>query len=240
MPTIFHLTHYKAGSNWVHIVLNRCRRDLVVDPEPDRSQILEREIEPGRVYPKLYLTKAEFDELELPEDSRRFLVIRDLRDTLVSAYFSMLRTHDEGEMHPDAKPFRGKLRKLSAEEGLLKTMDGWLPSSAGDIQESWLAAGEPFVRYEDLLTNDVELFERTLIDICHLPAGREELRVAVESARFSNFTGRSPGEEDSGAHERKGISGDWRNHFTDRVSEEFKARWGHVLIASGYEPDLDW
>jgi len=54
------------------------------------------------------------------------------------------------------------------------------------------------------------------------------------------LTGRRPGQEDIHAHQRKGIAGDWRNHFTTRVKEVFKQRYGHVLIATGYEPDLNW
>ena len=42
------------------------------------------------------------------------------------------------------------------------------------------------------------------------------------------------------AHQRKGIAGDWRNHFSDELKGDFKERWGDLLIATGYERDLDW
>ena len=42
------------------------------------------------------------------------------------------------------------------------------------------------------------------------------------------------------AHQRKAVAGDWRNHFTPAVKEAFKERAGHILVAAGYESDLDW
>ena len=35
-------------------------------------------------------------------------------------------------------------------------------------------------------------------------------------------------------------SGSWRNHFTPRLRDEFKLRYGDGLISLGYERDLDW
>jgi lipopolysaccharide transport system ATP-binding protein len=52
--------------------------------------------------------------------------------------------------------------------------------------------------------------------------------------------GRERGSEDARAHLRKGVAGDWREHFTDRVKDAFKARYGGLLVATGYEQDLDW
>ena len=42
------------------------------------------------------------------------------------------------------------------------------------------------------------------------------------------------------AHARKGIAGDWRNYFSDRVKQSFKTRYGGLLVATGYEQDLSW
>jgi hypothetical protein len=67
------------------------------------------------------------------------------------------------------------------------------------------------------------------------------LREAVIASRFERMTqGRARGTEDIGAHERKGVAGDWQNHFTKRVKHAFKNRYGALLVATGYERDLDW
>ena len=57
----------------------------------------------------------------------------------------------------------------------------------------------------------------------------------------SKCTGRKPGNEDIQAHERKGIAGDWRNYFTDRVSTELgRVCYGSLLVATGYEKGFAW
>jgi Sulfotransferase domain len=76
---------------------------------------------------------------------------------------------------------------------------------------------------------------------CPLGVPAERVREAVLACRFEALTGGRPrGQEDVGAHERKGVAGDWRNHFTRRVTRAFKDRFGELLVATGYERDLHW
>jgi hypothetical protein len=61
----------------------------------------------------------------------------------------------------------------------------------------------------------------------------------VHRNRFAAMAaGRVPGKEDSSSHYRKGVSGDWHNHFTRTVEEKFKSRWGELFIKLGYEENL--
>ena len=39
---------------------------------------------------------------------------------------------------------------------------------------------------------------------------------------------------------RKGIKGDWKNHFTPKVVDKVKQVAGDGLVELGYENDLDW
>ncbi len=52
--------------------------------------------------------------------------------------------------------------------------------------------------------------------------------------------GRKQGAEDLGSHYRKGVAGDWRNHFTERHVAVFKERYNDLLLLYGYESDADW
>jgi len=52
--------------------------------------------------------------------------------------------------------------------------------------------------------------------------------------------GRTPGVENVSSHYRKGISGDWANHFSAGHKDYFKARYGDLLVMLGYESDRDW
>jgi lipopolysaccharide transport system ATP-binding protein len=237
-PTIIHVTHWKAGSQWIHRILNQCVSDRVVAPKLNQSQFLTSPIQPGKVYPTVYVTKAQFDRTHLPPNARHFVVIRDLRDTLVSGYFSMKISHSVTK--DELAHLRPKLEQLNHEDGMLYMLDNWLPPCAR-IQSTWLEAGEPLIRYEDLLENDLEILEQVLLDRCHLPIERESFRQVVVSNRFEKVTaGRARGSENTQAHERKGVAGDWQRHFSARIKDAFKIRYGSLLVATGYEADLNW
>lgn len=237
-PTVFHVTHWKAGSQWIYAILRDCFPDRIVEPRVGNVQVLHYAIQRGFVYPTVYLSKPQFDTLCLPENSRWFVVIRDLRDTLVSAYFSFKISHPV--LGSDFAALRQKLWDLEQEDGFIYLMDNFLQDCAA-IQLSWLEAGEPLIRYEDLLERDVELLAQVLIERCGLDISRERLEEVVLANRFEAQTGgRARGTEDVTAHQRKGVAGDWRNHFTDRIKRAFKARYGGLLVATGYEKDLDW
>jgi lipopolysaccharide transport system ATP-binding protein len=150
-PAIFHVTHWKAGSQWIHRILLRSAWRLVVPPAGDGRQFLHEPVQPGMVYPTLYLTREQFLSVPLPRRWHRFVVIRDLRDTLVSAYYSLAFSHRADA--PGIAAARQALSPLSCEEGLLYLLEHWLPACAR-IQASWLDAGEPVIRFEDLLEDD--------------------------------------------------------------------------------------
>ncbi len=52
--------------------------------------------------------------------------------------------------------------------------------------------------------------------------------------------GRAVGQEDAHHHFRKGVAGDWRQHFTPRIKKVFKDRFGDLLLQLGYEQSDDW
>jgi Wzt C-terminal domain/Sulfotransferase domain len=237
-PTIFHVTHWKAGSQWIYRILQECVPHLIVVPELGEHQFLYWPLRQGMVYPTVYVTRQQFENVRLPRNWKRFVVIRDLRDTLVSAYFSIKFSHPISE--PRLARWRSKLHSMSVEEGLIYLMDEWLPGCA-HIQVSWLEAGERLIRYEDLLEHDLEILEPLLLEEFQLPVSPTRFRNAVLKNRFEKLTGgRRQGDEDISAHERKGVAGDWRNYFTRRISRSFKSRYGGLVVETGYEQDLNW
>lgn len=52
--------------------------------------------------------------------------------------------------------------------------------------------------------------------------------------------GKKAGSEDRSRHFRKGIAGDWKNHFTPVHKQVFKERYGDLVVRLGYETDNDW
>ncbi|MDW8242914.1 MAG: sulfotransferase domain-containing protein [Thermogemmata sp.] len=236
--TVFHITHLKAGSQWVNAILHTLAYQYLVIPEVDNNNFFYKPIIEGKIYPTLYVTYQEFCSVSLPRRHRKFVIIRDLRDTLISLYFSIKYSHPiQKNTHHE---IRHKLNELDIEDGLLFLTERMLFIPA-KIQWSWLAAQERLYRYEDLLDHDEELFEEIFLKVCRLPFTRQQIRQAVQQHRFEVRTnGRPRGVEDVHAHERKGIAGDWRNYFTEKVKSQIKFRYGSLLIATGYEKDFNW
>lgn len=238
MPTIFHVTHWKAGSQWIKKILKELFPEMYVESQVGVAHFLKEPIQKGMVYPTVYVTKEQFDSVDLPGSWRRFIVIRDLRDTLVSGYFSLKVSHSM--ISTGIATFRDKLNDMNVEDGLLYLIDEWLYLSA-DIQKSWLDSGEVLIKYEDFLDHDIDIFSDILIGQCQLPVSRDELERAVINNRFERLTGgRKSGTEDISSHERKGIAGDWKNYFTPKVKEYFKVKYGELLVSTGYEQGNDW
>src|SRR2546422_9223490 len=90
----YHVTHWKAGSQWLLAVLKDAFGAAVVQPRELVKHAYATAPSGGSVYPCCYLTQPEFFAVPAHPDARRFLVVRDLRDTLISRYFSLRYTHN--------------------------------------------------------------------------------------------------------------------------------------------------
>jgi hypothetical protein len=163
------------------------------------------------------------------------VMYRDLRDVAVSHVFYVRRT----PWHPEHPKYNG----LSIEKGLHHFGKTLLPEFVEWIR-SWHknrdSENSLVVRYEDLLDDTTEnLYKVTrLFD---LPDDRDMIQSIVEAHQFKNVSGgRIRGEDEDGSFFRKGISGDWKNHFTPELKRLYKEKAGQALIDFGYETDLDW
>lgn len=234
--TFFHITHWKAGSQWIYKILQQCAPERIITPKNNSAHFLEDPILPGKVYPTVYITPQEFYSVKLPDKWQRFFIIRDLRDTLISRYFSLKYSSVLIEKNKSARDTLNQLDSM--EEGLAYLINNWLHKSA-NVQTAWFDINEPFIRYENLLENDVELLMPHILP--NLNISKEKFHDAVLANRFEAFTkGRKKGNEDKSAHERKAQHGDWKHHFNNRIKDLFKEKFGPVLIRAGYEKDNDW
>jgi lipopolysaccharide transport system ATP-binding protein len=256
-PTVFHITHHKAGSQWVAEVLKFCAPDRIVLPEVQVAHFRKIPIKRGKVYLTVYVSKQEFDTIMGIKQSRwkfrylwnwyhfqicsnpylTFVVIRDLRDALISLYFG--KKNIGPLLTPKCLEHRNILQRLNKQEGFLFLMKEVLPLYV-KIQMSWIDNKNILlIKYEELLRDEYTTFER-LIDYCQINISRERLHEIIRNNSFEMVTGRNRGNEDVTVHQRKGVAGDWRNHFSERVKKEFKRRFGDVLIQTGYERSYNW
>lgn len=80
--------------------------------------------------------------------------------------------------------------------------------------------------------------------IFHLPLAtvpyERILGIVYENDFQKKTRGRQPGQEDTKSHYRKGVAGDWKNHFNENHIKIFKEKYNDLLIQLGYEKDDNW
>jgi len=171
---------------------------------------------------------------------RGFHVVRDPRDVVVSAYFSHKHSHRLGPWL--TQEYRDRLVMLSEEEGILIEMERC--SHQFQAMGGWDYANQAVLelRMEDMTSDPLREFGRAfaflgVLDSLTLPS----LTAILERHSFRAKTGgRDPGEEDVRSHYRKGVHGDWANHFTPGLVQQFKDRYNDLLLKLGYEQQADW
>ncbi len=229
VPTLMHITHPKAGSTWVTVVLHELFGESVTKrgrgvAEATGGDLAQHVFETGRVYPSMFVTREQVLAHRELDGCKRFIVIRDLRDTLAALYFS-LKMSPPSEGQSRGNELREALNERDEEAGMLHLLDARVADIAA-IQASWLKQGEIVLHYEDLRENGFELMRDTLIGRLALPVSERALTRAVGCAPLER--GRKTG------------AVDWRKHFTPKIRARFSEQFGRLLIDAGYETDLAW
>lgn len=251
---VYHCCVQKTASRWVRRILtdrrvfrysglrtfdyHRGPRGTADHRGPTEIRITEP-LPRRRIATPLYVDYTCFRELPKPRSYRAFFVSRDPRDIVVSWYFSMKNSHPT--MGGALSPLRAELRSQSREDGLRTAIDR-LEGKAGlfDALRSWSEAFQGdtdllHVRYRDLTGARSRETWRELLDHCDVPVPDETLAELLSEHSFRKLSGRRKGNEDVQAHLRKGVAGDWRNHFTEKVLDHFEAVAGDVVVRLGYD-----
>lgn len=104
----------------------------------------------------------------------------------------------------------------------------------------------PSSRVRFLLAKLRSRLEQQLGGAVHLPRvirmmPSERLLGIVCERDFSRLSGgRAKGQVDPNSHYRRGVHGDWLNHFSLDHLQFFKERYNDVVLQYGYETDPDW
>lgn len=160
---------------------------------------------------------------EAAKDFRGLHVFRDPRQVLVSAYFHHRNGHpieSQGLVWDQLDQDRPVLQSLPVEDGLLYELD----HITGSVLEDQVAAWTPDSRILDVRVEEVNQHPWSFLWALrkHLDLGWHFPRVKWER-KYS----------DSGASH-------WSRHFTPRVKDVFKQRYGELLIRLGYTDGMDW
>ena len=203
----------------------------------------------GDKTPMFYLREAPRLR-ELFPDATLIAIIRDGRDACVSHAFHMLRREEvkwwaDAEVYARARAWhiegKGEPVPLFTPELLRYAADNWRTTAEGS-----LAARETFgrdyleLRYEDLLADPAPGL-RAVFEALGVDASDGVIdRCVAENSFEAKSGGRQPGEADPDSFVRKGVAGDWQNHFTPADRVLFHEVAGAALAGLGYESGDDW
>jgi len=142
----------------------------------------------------------------------------------------------------DREGFLKSGRSIFTEDRIRQRASGWNRHVSRGREKGSELFGDNYSElfYEDHLNQPHEEL-RKLFGFLEADTAPEVVERVVEANRFEKFSqGRTRGQEASDTFFRKGISGDWREVFTERDKNIFKEEAGELLVELGYEEDLSW
>jgi len=164
---------------------------------------------------------------------RGFHVVRDPRDMIISAYFSHCHSHPTRYLFQ--QEYFERVRSIPQEDGISEEIElsGW--HELNDMM-TWDTDAENILelKFEDIVTEPLKIYTKVL-EFGGFVVKEEILTEILNQLTFKSLSGgRSPGEEDAGHHFRKGISGDWKNYFSENHVRQFNEKYSRLLEKYGY------
>lgn len=218
---IFVTGYPRSGNTWTNRMLcdllNAPLQNVVdMDPVWDYSEYRSDDY----IVRKTHWYRRQYDEIEerggyLGNGCKMVWVYRDPRDMTVSI------------MH---------YRNLTEIEPVIISIDN--PNDPGvgihDMVNGWLGHCDHPQSYEHLLSQTSDSLERLHLAITGEPTSVENADRVAERHKFAKWADKYPHSM------RKGIVGDWKNHFTRADAELFAEKYQDILEILRYEPDDSW
>lgn len=237
---IIHGAHHKAGTLYFHNIFRKlCElkgwifetsTNGKTKPHEDTDIFLS------------YVSKFDFVSIGNYVGSH---MIRDPRDMLISGYFYHKWCNEKWcNINKDkfnGKTYKEMLNTLPKDDGIIFEMQHSFKFNLNSMTE-WNYYNPLILelRFEDMINNEEFLFSKVFE---HYGLTKREIKQALKIVgryKFEKKTGRKKGEEQTNHHLRKGIAGDWENHFSEKTRAEFKKLFPGALYKLGYEPDDNW
>lgn len=211
---IYVIAYPKSGITW----LIRLLSDVLSSPVYDQSTG-EYVWWGGKEGGYIIHNRHEYYQPELHDGKIIVFLQRDPRDIVISAWF-----------------YRG--HKIPLEQSMRtmwqgKTYVSWVGSWSGlaTVYE-WTTC----TRYEWLIKYAAIELQSIARQIVGGYLDIEKCQQAIENHSFKNMLAQM----NDPHFMRKGIVGDWKNHFTREIAKEFNDHLGKFMLERGYVDNLDW
>jgi hypothetical protein len=241
ITTVFIAGLPKSGTTWLANMFasvpgyRRANPSHVSQEDYNLRQDTFREFDRRLVVVRMHTPPSQENITILKQEGIRYCVLyRDLRDVAIS-WFYHIRNDTDHLLH-------NAIKDMSLMEGIEYFAQNRLSGYASWIR-GWRENRDELnsveIAYEALLGDTRTVFA-DLARFFSIRLSDDLLNKIVYDNSFRGRTGRHRGEEDITSFLRKGIEGDWKNHFSEAHKQKFKAIAGDLLIELGYERDYGW
>ncbi len=180
----------------------------------------------------------QWQEWKHSEYDRAIVLVRDPRDRVVSEIYSHLYSHEsipsvdvDREIFSQIPDMCDRVKYgISKAAAFTQFYLSWF-----EYQDSSVL----LVRYEDLVDDQHAGYAR-ILEWLGSDMPRETRNTLIARLSFRERSGRQPGETDVFSHYRRGIAGDWKNHFDRKQGERWELVFPGLLEATGYETSENW
>lgn len=206
----------KSGLTWlIHLLCDVLDATQMNKPGDERKVWGDTGTSPY-IVSKQHVPAWDWPPKDMPQ-GKLVVTTRDPRDVAVSAYFYR---KTKGSMIKDMATLWN--------QGW--TLDDYLSPYLGQN-----GIADVVTRYEWLKQDTVGELRRIVKALTAREAPDEILRTAVKRQSLTNMRA------EHGSHfVRKGIVGDWQNHFTREIGQEFDRHLGEFMLKYGYIDDRSW
>lgn len=235
VPLMFVLGYPKSGTSWVCQLL----ADYFRLPFPQHS-----------ILPIGFPAVVHGHEIPTNKFPIGVYIVRDGRDAMVSSYFHMLSDLQAGGSYSH---YTNIFREFDLNAPARVNLPKYIESQSsvpfcrygnwGKHVSSYFLIDQPvlkLLRYEDLRSEPVPTFTSLIASMTGSEADENQIRESIARYSFERLAGRAPDSENSRSYLRKGVIGDWRNHFSRQSARIFDKHFGDALIRCGYESNRDW
>lgn len=186
-------------------------------------------------------------------DGPSVYMVRDVRDTMVSAYHFYLSSVPPGDNPSMPRAIRRAFPGLVNKENITDNLPRFIEQQMKrpiSVPCTWyrhvtthLDLPNPrlaIMKYEELLNDTVNTLRTAMARLTDEEIDDEGLERAAKKYHFEKQAGRARGQENRSSHMRKGTAGEWRSVFTLEAAQIIDHYCGDLLIRLGYEKDHSW
>ena len=240
---MFIVGYPKSGNTWFCYLLAyclNCEYDDYDDPGVHPRSPYERKYVKGGLQHKswqhhvgrVFKTHKKYIRCEAKEPL--IYLVRDGRDVIVSYFYYLKKFFPDAFLRTvNRSGWRQILRLFSQQNDFRTFMKRFTREWVSHV-DYWLNRNpDVLVRYEDLKSDPLATL-RTVFTALQIEVPDQIIQEAVEIFSFRKMSGRKEEEENKSSFYRKGIIGDWRNHFSPDDKDYFSKKAFIVMSRLGY------